>query len=661
MVVTLLAACALRLVTFGQLPPGLYHDEAYNGLDAVDVLAGDVPLYFAANNGREPLFIYMIALSIGVLGRSPFALRLPAFFVGALTVAATGAFGRTLFSRRVGLIAAAVLAVTLWHVHLSRVGFRAVLLPLLSVLAAWQATHGVRTCRLGHWMAAGGLYGLSFYTYTASRFTPVALGAFGVYLLLVRRRFWSGSVGRGVAIAAGTALLTVLPLAVVTVLHPAMVLGRPGQVSILDPAIHGGDFWGELFRQFWRTLGMFFVRGDRIWRHNVPWRPIFDPILSVAFVIGLVVVLRRARSDAAGGFLLVWIGAMAMPTFLAEDAPHFLRSVGVLPFAAFLPALGIDWIVCRSRSVRLRALIAVLFLLFAATSTVRAYFWDYARTPTAAYWFEQGATSLAGRVNGFLGSGWDGRRMVRSGTGERCVVIDARLWNEWPQVRFLVGQEYSPAQDYLSLGRPAVGRPVGVFVWPYDDWRWAWELLPTPAEVIVEQGALSQGDLDPEPYTTYVAFLGAPPAAETPSAMARFTSGIELLAVETASMPDGRIRVRLVWRAPTGGPAPAEWQTEALLQADYTVFLHYLRDGERVAQADSPPAQGYYPTTQWRLGDVVNDDHFVVLDAVGEAREPIPGRDVVRFGFWQPESGAVLPLLDDAGNAVGDWVEVPVR
>ena len=434
-----------------------------------------------------------------------------------------------------------------------------------------------------------------------------------------------------------------------------------GETPSEPDAPAGGDFWGELFRQFWRTLGMFFVRGDRIWRHNVPWRPIFDPILSVAFVIGLVVVLRRARSDAAGGFLLVWIGAMAMPTFLAEDAPHFLRSVGVLPFAAFLPALGIDWIVCRSRSVRLRALIAVLFLLFAATSTVRAYFWDYARTPTAAYWFEQGATSLAGRVNGFLGSGWDGRRMVRSGTGERCVVIDARLWNEWPQVRFLVGQEYSPAQDYLSLGRPAVGRPVGVFVWPYDDWRWAWELLPTPAEVIVEQGALSQGDLDPEPYTTYVAFLGAPPAAETPSAMARFTSGIELLAVETASMPDGRIRVRLVWRAPTGGPAPAEWQTEALLQADYTVFLHYLRDGERVAQADSPPAQGYYPTTQWRLGDVVNDDHFVVLDAVGEAREPIPGRDVVRFGFWQPESGAVLPLLDDAGNAVGDWVEVPVR
>ena len=144
MVAVLLVAAALRLVAFGEVPPGLYHDEAYHGLDVVDILRGRFSFYFPANNGREPLFIYMIAVAVGLLGRSPFALRLVSFFAGLLTVAATGAMGRALFSRRVGVLAAAVLAVTLWHVHLSRVGFRAVLLPLFIALVAWQATIGIR-------------------------------------------------------------------------------------------------------------------------------------------------------------------------------------------------------------------------------------------------------------------------------------------------------------------------------------------------------------------------------------------------------------------------------------------------------------------------------------------------------------------------------------
>ena len=43
MTAVLLAATALRLVALGTVPPGLYHDEAAHGLDALDVLQGDLP------------------------------------------------------------------------------------------------------------------------------------------------------------------------------------------------------------------------------------------------------------------------------------------------------------------------------------------------------------------------------------------------------------------------------------------------------------------------------------------------------------------------------------------------------------------------------------------------------------------------------------------
>ena len=662
-VAILLVGAALRLSAFAEVPSGLYHDEAYHGLDAQDVLAGSLPLYLAANNGREPLYIYLVTLAIGLLGESPFALRLVSVPIGLLTIAATVAVGRALFSRRVGMLAAAVLAVTLWHVHLSRVGFRAVLLPLFVALVTWQAARGVQNGRQRHWLAAGGLYGLSFYTYTAARFTPFALAGFCLYVL-VTQRAWRGlrtaprsSPWRGIGLALVAALAVAAPLAVYAAAHPEVVLGRPGQVSVFSPAINGGDPWGTLGAHTLRTLGMFFVRGDRIWRHNVPWRPVFDPLLGAAFLLGAVIAMRRARRDRATGFVLVWTVVMALPTLLAEDAPHFLRSVGLLPVVAFLPALGLDWLIgagagalaggrgrTSARARRYGWVWAALVLAFGLASTAWAYFGGYARDPTTGYWFERGAVALAGRINGFLGVGWDGERMTRGGSEQRHVYLDPRLWEEWPQVRFLVA-----GRDAVTVGLEArtpapdpSGGSVAVLVWPYGEWRRAWTLLPAPAEIVVEEGPLSQGDRDPAPFTTYLAFFAAPSDPTAP-VLARFSGGVELLDVSAVPVAPDRLRVRARWRA-----------SEPLAES-YTVFLHYLRDGQVLAQADARPAGGRYPTAQWRSGDVVDDDHFV--EGVGP---PLVGRDAVRLGLWQPESGTVLYLLDEAGNPAGDWIVVPV-
>ncbi len=662
--VILLVAAALRMVAPGEVPPGLYHDEAYYGLDAVEVLHGRLALYFPANNGREPLFIYLVALAIAALGKSPFALRLVSCFVGVLTVAATAAAGRALFSRRVGLLGAAVLAVTLWHVHLSRVGFRVVTLPLFVALTVWQFALAIRgrgqeAGSKRRWVAVGVLYGLSFYTYTAARFTPVALAAFIVCVWLINRRHVSRFTYHAsrLGLVSLVALATIAPLAIYTVLYPDMVLGRPGQVSIFSPVINGGNLWGTLARSTLRTLGMFFVRGDRIWRHNVPWRPVFDPLLGAAFVVGVVVALRRARREPACGFVLIWTAVMMLPTLLAEDAPHFLRAAGMLPVVAFLPALGVERgsesvsqrisestkkrgsEEARGREGRCSLFVVALFIVFGLSSTVWAYFGAYARDPVTGYWFEEGAVVLAGQVNEFLGGGAGAQG--RGGAGERVVYLDAVLWEGWPQVRFLVQRPESIVVG-LDSSNPNPQYPIAVFAWPYGDWQRAWALLPAPAEIVAEEGPLSQGDRDPMPYTTYVALYAFPPDTTAPP-QARFSGGVEWLGAEITPTDDGRLRVRLRWRATA---SPGE---------DYTVFVHYLRDGERVAQADSRPANGLYPTGQWRPGDVINDDHFVAgVDTLQ------PGRDTLLFGLWQPESGVKLYVLDEAGNPAGDWIEVAV-
>ena len=148
-------AGALRFCALGRIPPGLYHDEAFNGLDALGVLGGRAPLFFEANNGREPLFIYLVSLAVAALGRTPGAIRLVSAVAGTMTVPVTYLATREMFGRRIALWSAVVIAITVWPVNLSRTGFRAVMMPLLVGLTVWLLWRGFRSRRGLQLVAAG--------------------------------------------------------------------------------------------------------------------------------------------------------------------------------------------------------------------------------------------------------------------------------------------------------------------------------------------------------------------------------------------------------------------------------------------------------------------------------------------------------------------------
>ncbi|MBN2389936.1 MAG: glycosyltransferase family 39 protein [Anaerolineae bacterium] len=661
----LLVGAGLRLWDMGRVPPGLYHDEAQHGLDALTVLeTGHVPLYFSANNGREPFFIYLVTLSVAVLGRSPLAVRLPAFLVGFLTLAATYDLAKVLWGRRAGRWALAVLAVMFWHVHLSRVGFRAVMLPLLTALFLVQAVRGLRTGKTRYWAAAGALYGASWYTYMAARFTPVALGVMVLYGLLFRReqtlRAW-----RGALIFCIAALVVLAPLGGYTLAHPEIVLSRTGQVSILSPEINGGDFWGTLVKHTVSTAGMFFMRGDRIWRHNLAWRPVWGPALGLAFVVGVGVALAGFRRNAGAALTLLGTVVMALPTLLAEDAPHFLRAVGVLPTAVLLPTLGLLWIESKVKSPKSKVesahqrisesritnyesritprlpstVYCLLLLLIAFLSTTYDYFVRYAREPLAYHWFEAGPVEMAGEINTFLGEGWDGTRMFHTPQAGRQVYVDRQLWESWTAVPFLTPPD---VVNFLPVtAPPALDDGLLFVVWPYRDWEPdVLPVLPHPAYLNVTEGPLAQGDLDPAPFTMAL-FVHAEPRPDVPSPVARFDKGILLRAALVQPEVDG-VRVQL-W-----------WDAEAAVDAPYTVFVHYLRDGEMIAQHDAQPGNRHLPTTLWQPGDLILDEHLL------SGIVPDPARDSLRIGFYHSITGDSLPRLDEAANPIGDWVEVGV-
>jgi 4-amino-4-deoxy-L-arabinose transferase-like glycosyltransferase len=637
-------AAALRLFFLAEIPPGLYHDEAFNGLDALGILGGEHAIYFAANRGREPLFIYLIAVTVGVFGRTPGALRLAAAICGTLTVPATYLMARVWFNRRIAVLSAAIIATTYWHVHLSRVGFRAVTLPLAIAVAVWVSGRAYHSRSRGTWLLAGILYGACFYTYVAVRLTPVVVLGFAVYLLLAgeKDRLWPGAL----TFAAGT-LVTLLPLGLYALNHWDVLTGRPGQVSVFNPLINDGDLPGTLIRQLLSTLGMFFVRGDTIPRHNLPGRPVFDPLMAGAMILGTGLTAARAwRRHSGSALTLIWVGLMLVPTWLAEDAPHFLRAVGVLPLLVVLPALGLDaarrWLDERERQVWSSVLTCgVLVISLGATGW--DYFVRYASRPDTLYAFEDAAADLAAQVNTFLGNGWDGDGMIATRTSPRAdrqVYMDRRVWDEWASTAFLI-----PATEQTTVfspnAPPPVSKPGMLVVWPHGGLDAYVSALPRNGRITARVGPLTRGDLEETPYVPYVTYVVMPGAQPSIKAIADFDDGIVLVgyAIE---------KKRQAWEI------TLEWTALSRPGDDYTVSVRLIDDGQPVAQDDGKPGDGYYPTGLWRPGDLVVDRHTLELkeDHLDDAE--------LLVGLYVWPTMEQLEASSPDGDPLGTQVSLPV-
>jgi hypothetical protein len=402
LVIILLLAFAGRTVAISQVPPGLSHDEAVNGVTALQVLAGDHRIFFEINKGIEPLIIYLEALAFYGLGVGPVQLRLVNIFAGLLTVALAYPLTVRLCNRRVARWAMLGLALSFWAIFVSRLTLRAVTLPPLLSLTLylfWRGLAGTQPRakpRLGpavfqsplFFLSLSGLAaGATMYTYLSSRFVPLLLAAVLLYQAGRRQIKWEQWSGLGLLCFFWA--LTFAPLGVYYLENRESFSRRAEQVTTIPHALNGN--FGPLVDNTVATLGMFIWRGDTTDRYNLDGRPVFDAVNGLLFLLGLGLsglALGRGAARAAPAFLLLsWSLTMLLPDFITDDSPHFLRTIGALPVVYIFWAAGLEHV--RGWLHRLNGWLGPLltFLLLAGTAwhTGYDYFvrWQYA--PEARY------------------------------------------------------------------------------------------------------------------------------------------------------------------------------------------------------------------------------------------------------------------------------------
>ncbi|MBI5033103.1 MAG: DUF2723 domain-containing protein [Chloroflexi bacterium] len=94
-------------------------------------------------------------------------------------------------------------------------------------------------------------------------------------------------------------------------------------------------------------------------------------------------------------------------------------------------------------------------------------------------------------------------------------------------------------------------------------------------------------------------------------------------------------------------PIDLFWRAEGTLSESLTVFTHLVDStGRVVADADSPPSSGLYPTDKWQSGESVRDRHILKIPA-----DLAPGNYAIEIGVYRPSNGIRLPIQNGAEQA----------
>mgnify|MGYP006271911245 CR=1 FL=1 len=342
----LLLGLLLRSAGLGHSPPGLNSDELLKVFDGASVWqtgqdhhGASWPLFFRQSGEYSPpIYIYFAGLFSALFGVNPYTARVPSALLGVLSIALTYALMRRWRGETAGLIAAALVCLSPWNLHYSRVGWEAIsLIPLqLGGLLAFYVW--LEKGRWKHAVLSALCFAATLYAYPTARLsTPLFLLAL---LFLYRREIvmqWRSAV-------AGVGALGLLsaPLAYSLWVHSEAMQARWQFVSIFNQPNPAQLFVQHYFMHL--SPGFLFVSGDANPLHNLTGGVVLAALAP--FVLwGLVAIFLERRREQ--WLLLLWLLIFAIPASLTYDRfqpnsmPNALRSAGGMPLFELLATLGV--------------------------------------------------------------------------------------------------------------------------------------------------------------------------------------------------------------------------------------------------------------------------------------------------------------------------------
>lgn len=407
LVLIVLIAAFLRFWQLGSNPPSLSWDEVawgYNaysiGIDGKDEFGSFLPYKYLESFGdfKPPVYAYLDVLPVKLFGLNAFATRFPSALFGTLTVLITYFLVKRIFHKSLNkelyaLCSAAVLALSPWHIMLSRAAFEANVATFFIATGVWLFLAAVQD-RKWYLVLSAVSFSLSIYTFNTARIVSPLLVL--VLAAVFWRQLWQQKKQTIVAVLVG--LIIVLPT--VGFLFSSQAGLRFREVNIFsDPEVvktanqeianDHGALWSKILhnrrigfaqsylKHYFDNLnpGFLFIHGDGNIRFSV--QDVGEMYLwDLPFFIAGILLLWRKR-EGYWWLIPVWMLLGIIPAATARETPHALRIETTLPTFQIFVAYGLSqFLVWFHKYARLLGYLytTVLVIIFAGLGLNVTYF-----------------------------------------------------------------------------------------------------------------------------------------------------------------------------------------------------------------------------------------------------------------------------------------------
>jgi len=426
MLVLIVALAAfLRLYKLSSIPPGVNRDEASIGYTAYSLLKTGKdeygrtwPVSFQSfGDWKLPLYIYTTVPFVKVFGLNELAVRLPSVLAGILTVLLTYFLVKELFRNslivdRLSLIAAFLLSISPWHLHLSRVESESNLAVLFIVSGLLCFLKAIRNDKKTYfYYPAFILFALTYYTYHGSHLTTTLIlgGLCFIYFKKIRKDLNFSMALVIFLLLVSSIFAKTLFSADKTKLAGISIFGDPGVVhqKIELPRLehqNPSSLWARLehnrvtyalvtvTKNYLAAFSpkFLFLAGGGNRAHNIANFGNLYLAEAPFFCLGICYLLGK-RKELFGRLLLWWLLVSPIAASLTKDAPHTNRMFAIYPLPPILTALGLIWAARRIRETVGKRMTIILLSLIALGFTANfliyldRYFFRFPREE-ARYW-----------------------------------------------------------------------------------------------------------------------------------------------------------------------------------------------------------------------------------------------------------------------------------
>lgn len=411
LIIILIVAAILRLSWLGSVPSGYFRDEAaisYNAYSiwktGADEFGVKLPLVFRSFEVFFlPLYIYITAPIVGILGPTIFASRLLSALSGILAIYFIFLIGKKIWGEKVGLISSFILAISPWHIFYSRATFEGNLALTLFVGGFYFWLIFREKYLPKYFLISLLLFSFSMYSYQAER---LVVPLFGMIALIVDfQKIWS--IKNTLLIPLIICFLVMVPLLSLSFkpggYHRALGVSifsqekNPTGFSTSDrPNFFSNNKTfllvkeiSSLYFSYYSPRNLF-IEGDYNRQRSVVGFSVFFSFMFIGLVYGVFKFF--SSFDTNKKLLFTWILLAPIPAALTGDPFHTYRSLLLYAPLSILIGFGFAELLKRRISYWLLFLIVSCFSLGAflynyvyLNSTKAAHDWDYGYSEMVQY------------------------------------------------------------------------------------------------------------------------------------------------------------------------------------------------------------------------------------------------------------------------------------